>query len=372
MALRDKRRSAPIGCNSGSVQMSKNNARRRLVFVIVSICILAVFSVAPVYWTTFFGPAAAQSQGSVPGNSLGTVSDTEMWRAVRQGVSGTVSIPDEKAAVLVQSEGDNWRAWRNGPILIVGAIAFWVMFFVVFGFYNLRGKVRIRSGRSGRKLLRFGFVERFGHWLTAGSFLVLAVTGVNMLYGKYVLIPLLGQETFAFLTQWGKYIHNYVAFAFMAGLLLIFALWVRDNLWDRYDWNWIRKGGGLLIPHHHPPAAKFNFGQKTMFWAVIVCGALLSITGLNLLFPFALAGLEQMQWIQAIHATVSQVICMAMVAHIYIGTIGMEDAFNAMSTGYVDENWAKEHHKAWYDKVQSDTTGQEPAARPGLRQAPAE
>lgn len=329
----------------------------------------------------FESGARAQTEGSVPGNALGTLSDSEVWRAVRRGVSGTVSIPDEKAAVLVQSEGDNWRAWRNGPIAWVGGIAFWVMFFVVFGFYQLRGKVRIKSGRSGRRVLRFGFVERFAHWLTAGSFIVLAITGVNLLYGRYVVrfldalfgagpgeIGLSGSETFATLTLYGKYVHNYVAFAFMLGLLMIIVLWVRENIWDRYDWNWIKKGGGLLFPTEHPPAGKFNFGQKTMFWGVVIFGGVLSLTGLNLLFPFVLtASVEQMQWIQAIHATFSQIICMLMVAHIYIGTVGMEDAFNAMKTGYVDENWAKEHHSAWYQQKLRD----EREAAGGAGQAPA-
>lgn len=316
--------------------------------------------------------AVAQTRGEVPGGVLGNANDAELWRQVRRGKAGTVSIPDRKAAVLIQSEGDNWQSWRKGPIAIVGAVSFWVMFFVVFGFFMIRGRVRISQGRSGRKVLRFGFVERFAHWLTAGSFIILAVTGVNMLYGRYLLLPLLGYGTFSELTRIGKYAHNYVAFAFIAGLVLIFVLWVHDNIWDRYDWGWIKKGGGLLFPADHPPAAKFNFGEKTMFWAVILCGGVLAFTGLNLLFPFYLFDLQQTQWIEAIHATVSQVICMLMVAHIYIGSIGMEDAFNAMSSGYVDENWAKEHHSVWYEEIrhgQTDAAGSGPV-QPS--QAPAE
>lgn len=316
--------------------------------------------------------AVAQTDGRVPGRASGAMSDAEIWRQVRQGDAGTVSIPDRKAAVLVQSEGDNWRSWRNGPILVVGAVMFWLMFFVVYGFYQIRGKVKISAGRSGRMILRFKFIERFAHWLTAGSFILLAITGVNLLYGKHVLIPILGKETFAALTQYGKYIHNYVAFAFMTGLVLIFVIWVRDNIWDRYDLNWIKKGGGLLLPNEHPPAAKFNFGQKTVFWAVMGCGLVLSATGLNLLFPFMFTDLQGMQWIQAIHATVSQIICMLMVAHIYIGTVGMEGAYTAMSTGYVDENWAKEHHGAWFDESNKSNIKPLQQTPTEVRQAPAE
>lgn len=316
--------------------------------------------------------ASAQTEGRVPGNASGNVSDAEIWRQVRQGVAGSITIPDTKAAVLAQSEGDNWRSWRNGPIAVVGAVAFWVMFFVVLSFHNIRGPVRLSHGRSGRKILRFSFIERFAHWLTAGSFVVLAITGVNMIYGRFLIMPIIGRDLFATLTQFGKYIHNYVAFAFMAGLVLIFFLWVRDNLWDRYDWGWIKKGGGLLFKTEHPPAAKFNFGQKTMFWAVIIGGTILSLTGLNLLFPFVFFDMQQMQWIQAIHGTVSQVVCMLMVAHIYIGTVGMEEAFTSMSTGYVDENWAKDHHKAWLEEIESDRAKDARTVPAGVSGAPAE
>jgi formate dehydrogenase subunit gamma len=352
--------------------MNRTASRRLLIalaFVASALSAAAALTLSPLFEPP---PAYAQTGGSVPGNALGNASDSDIWRQIRHGNPGQVSIPDAKAAVLVQSEGDNWRAWRNGPIAVVGAFAFWVMFFVVFGFYMLRGKVRIRHGKSGRTVLRFALIERFGHWLTAGSFLILAVTGVNMLYGKHVLIPLVGKEVFAALTQAGKYVHNYVAFAFMAGLLLIIGLWIRDNFWDRYDWGWIKKGGGLLFETEHPPAAKFNFGQKTMFWAVVVCGLILSATGLNLLFPFQWFDLQTMQWIQAIHATVSQVICMLMVAHIYIGTIGMEDAFHSMTTGHVDENWAKEHHSAWYEEMRARKTRKPAAAPAEAPGAPAE
>ncbi|MBX3515686.1 MAG: formate dehydrogenase subunit gamma [Rhodospirillales bacterium] len=341
----------------------------RLTCALFAVCLaFAVAAAVPLLQRS----ASAETEGRVPGNASGNVSDAEIWRQVRQGVAGSITIPDTKAAVLAQSEGDNWRSWRNGPIAVVGAAAFWVMFFVVLSFHNIRGPVRLSHGRSGRKILRFSFIERFAHWLTAGSFIVLAITGVNMIYGRFLIMPLIGRDLFATLTQFGKYIHNYVAFAFMAGLLLIFFLWVRDNLWDRYDWGWIKKGGGLLFKTEHPPAAKFNFGQKTMFWAVIIGGTILSVTGLNLLFPFAFFDMQQMQWIQAIHGTVSQVVCMLMVAHIYIGTVGMEEAFTSMSTGYVDENWAKDHHKVWLEEIEAERAKDARTVPAGVPGAPAE
>jgi formate dehydrogenase subunit gamma len=359
--------------------MRRNGSWRLVIGLSFATAVLAsIFAAFLVLAPVHHAPAAPQTEESRPGRdvpggqALNRAGDAEMWRAIRKGVSGTVSIPDKKAAVLVQAEGEEWRRWRNGPIAVVGAVAFWVMFFVVVGFYIMRGPVRTSHGPSGRKVLRFSSIERFGHWLTAGSFIVLAVTGVNMLYGKHFVLPILGNETFSWLTQMGKYVHNYVGFAFISGLLLIFVLWVRDNIWDRYDWNWIKKGGGLLLPNQHPPAAKFNFGQKTVFWMVMGGGGILSVTGLNLLFPFFFTTVEQMQWIQAIHGTLSQVLCMLMVAHIYIGTVGMEGAFRAMSSGYVDESWAKQHHSAWLEEVRAKGRKAGPSAPAHAPATPAE
>lgn len=353
--------------------MSEQSVPRRRIKTLVLAVLFGLFAaLTAITAYVELAPAIAQTEGRVPGGTLGTTSDAELWRQVRRGVTGTVSIPDQKAATLVQSEGDNWRAWRNGPIYTAGAAAFWTIFLVVFGFYMLRGKVRIQHGKSGRTILRFNGVERFAHWLAAGSFIVLAVTGVNMLYGKHLLMPVIGKEAFAALTELGKLTHNYVGFAFMLGLVMIFVLWVKDNFWDRYDWGWIKKGGGLLFETEHPRAGKFNFGQKTVFWMVIGGGLVLSGTGLNLLFPFQWATLSQMQWLQAIHGTASQVMCMLMIAHIYIGSIGMEDAIHSMTSGRVDENWAREHHAAWFDEVkakEAEARRQAPAAAPG---APAE
>ena len=230
--------------------------------------------------------------GNVPGAAVGNTSDSELWRAVRNGIQGNVSIPDQQAGVLVQSEGDNWRAWRNGPVTVSGA---WIMLGMVgllALFFAIRGRIRVESGMSGETIERFNDLERFVHWLTAVCFIVLALTGLNMLYGKHVLLPVLGPEVFAALTLGGKYAHNYLAFGFMAGVVLMFVLWVRHNLPNKYDMYWIGEGGGLFAKGVHPPARKFNFGQKVIFWAVVLGGLSLSLSGIALMFPFQFAMFE--------------------------------------------------------------------------------
>lgn len=330
--------------------------------------------------------------GTVPGDVLGSSSDSETWRSIRQGIQGTVSIPDKNAAQLVQSEGDNWRAIKNGPISTWGVIIMAGMLALLALFYLLRGRIRVEHGMSGRTIERFNDIERMAHWLLAVSFIILAITGLNITYGKYFLLPVLGKPAFAVIASAGKWLHNYVAFAFMIGLVMIFVLWIKDNFPSRYDLEWIVKGGGMFTKGTHPPARKFNAGQKVIFWAVILGGLSLSLSGIALLFPFQttmfgdtfailnvfgldlptnLTPVAEMQLATAWHAVVALILIAIIIAHIYIGTLGMEGAFDAMGTGEVDENWAKEHHSVWVKERPSSKRSQK-AKGGAAKAAPAE
>jgi formate dehydrogenase subunit gamma len=320
--------------------------------------------------------------GNVPGGHLGAASDSEIWRALRGGAYGAVSIPDKQAGQMIQSEGDNWRARRNGLITVGGIWALFGMIAIVALFFAIRGRIRIEAGASGKTIERFNDLERFAHWLSATSFIVLALTGLNMLYGKYVLLPVLGPEAFSALAQAGKYVHNFLSFAFMAGVALMFVIWVRHNIPTKHDLQWLAKGGGLFIKGMHPPADKFNAGQKAQFWLIVIGGLSLSLTGLALLFPFTfvmfepvfvvlnvfglglptgLTPMDEMQLSQLWHVVVALALIAVMVAHIYIGSLGMEGAFAAMGTGQVDENWAREHHNLWVEKVKGGAPKSQPA-----------
>jgi formate dehydrogenase subunit gamma len=297
--------------------------------------------------------------------------DNEMWRRVREGVRGQVSIPDKKAAQLVQSDGEAWRNFRNGPLPRYGAWGLGGVIVVLAAFFLVRGRIAIEHGWAGHTLTRFGDLERFGHWLLATSFIILALTGLNILYGRYVLLPVIGKEAFASLSQTGKWLHNYVAFAFMVGLALTFIVWIRHNFPTLRDLVWLAKGGGLLVKGSHPPAWKFNAGQKILFWLVMLGGLSISLSGIALMFPFQtalfaktfalvnvlgfsyptdLTPLQEMQYASSWHAVVALVLVGLIIAHIYIGTLGMEGAFSAMGSGQVDENWAKEHHSLWAEE----------------------
>lgn len=314
------------------------------------------------------------TDGNVPGGALGNRSDGTFWQGIRNGARGNVSIMDKKAGRLIQAEGESWRNWRNGPLSEFGVWALLGIIILLALFFLIRGRIRIDAGRSGKTITRFKFIERMGHWTLAVSFIILGFTGLNVLYGKYVVLPVLGADAFGAISIAGKWLHNFVGFAFMLGLVMIFVMWVVHNFPNRTDLNWIAKGGGMFSKNSHPPAKKFNAGQKLIFWAVILCGVSLSASGLALMFPFELpmfaktfaflntfglglptdlGPIQEMQLAQLWHAILALVLIVIVIAHIYIGSIGMEGAFDAVKDGEVDLNWAKEHHSLWVEDVQN-------------------
>jgi formate dehydrogenase subunit gamma len=92
------------------------------------------------------------------------------------------------------------------------------------------------------------------------------------------------------------------------------------------------------------------------------------VSGYVLMFPFYGTGIQNMQAAEIVHGVVAMLFVAAMLGHIYIGTIGMEGAFEAMGTGTVDLNWAKEHHNLWLEQEKARTgpneTQRQPATTP--------
>jgi formate dehydrogenase subunit gamma len=285
-------------------------------------------------------------------------------------IGGRCTLPDQKACTIEQPRGRDWRHFHEVTLKWIGAIAVLGMLAVLVLFYLIRGMVRIESGRSGRTLIRFNAFERFVHWMTATCFILLGLTGLNITFGKELLMPLIGSDAFSTWSLWAKFTHNYLSFPFTIGVVLIFLIWLAGNIPARLDIEWLKEGGGI-VGHRHPHARRFNAGQKAVYWIVVLGGAAVAITGYVLMFPFYGTNIANMQAAQMVHATVAVLFVAVMLAHIYIGTIGMEGAFEAMGSGEVDVNWAKEHHDLWLEEEQRKGHVQEPTA-PGGRMQPAE
>jgi formate dehydrogenase subunit gamma len=329
-------------------------ARARLV--IVTVALLSMVAAVSARAETF-GPDGA------PNPTASVVDQGTLLKQVPR-IEGRIDIPDTKASVLVQPAGRTWDYFHEvllhwgGAIVILGTIALLGLAYIIMG------RIRIAEGRSGRKILRFKAFERFSHWLTAVSFVILGLTGLNITFGKIVLLPLIGPEAFSDVSQAAKYVHNFISFAFVAGLILIAIIFFRDNLLEKVDIDWLKQGGGF-IKSRHAPAGRFNFGEKLVYWLSLAAGLAVSVSGFLLLFPFFGTDIAQMQLAQVVHAVVAVLFVALILGHIYIGTLGIEGAFEAMGTGEVDLNWAKEHHDLWLaQQLANQDRQRQPSATP--------
>jgi len=303
--------------------------------------------------------AQAESRAAQPGNNA------PVWRDVKSGASNYTSLPGRETGVLIQeplrfpgqgafaTAGEAWRNFRNGPLMFYGGWLLMIVALAIVAFYAVKGAIKLHDRPTGRLIERFNSLERIAHWCTAISFVILALSGLTILFGKFVLLPVIGYTLFAWLTALAKNLHNFVGPFFILSTLLMIVVYVKDNFWRAGDARWIAKAGGMLTGAH-VPSGRFNFGEKSWFWVgVVLLGIAMSVTGLILLFPNFDQLRTTMQQANVIHIIGAVVFIALSFGHIYLGTIGVEGAYQAMRTGYVDEVWAKEHHELWYQDVKS-------------------
>ena len=331
-------------------------ARVRLFMATIALLMLAAAA-----------PVAAQQPSSVDPNAS-AVQEEQLLQQLHR-IQGLGTIPDTKSYVIEQPMGRVWRLFHEVYLHWIGGVVILGLVALLLVFYLIRGAIRIEGGRSGRTIKRFNSFERFTHWTIAVSFVILAVTGLNITFGKELLLPLVGPDAFSSWSIAAKYAHDYSSFPFVIGVIVLFLLWVRENLFTKVDIEWFKEGGGM-IGHKEPPAWKFNAGQKALFWLVALGTIGVAASGAFLLFPFYVTNILGMQIAQVIHALIAIAFVGLIIAHVYIGTLGMEGGFDAMGTGEVDLNWAKQHHSLWVEQE----LGQGRAANPpaGATPTPAE
>ena len=300
----------------------------------------------------------AQQERAVtqPGNNA------PVWREVRGGGGPytTTTVKGRETEVPIQSWGDTWRRIRNGPVMFYGGWLLVLVIAAILGLYMWKGPVKLHEPLCGRKMRRFTAFEMTVHWTTAISFCLLGLSGLIMFFGKNVLLPVMGYTLFALLTQLSKNLHNFIAPLFIVSVAAMVIIWLRDNVFRSYDWQWFRRAWAFFLRSEHIPSGRFNGGEKAWFWGgVLLLSIIMSTSGLVLLFP----NFDQTRWTMQ-HAWIWHVIAAllyigAALGHIYMGTIGVENTYGNMRHGYCDETWAKEHHEIWYREVKS---GQRQAA----------
>jgi len=297
-----------------------------------------------------------------PGNNA------PVWGQVRkEAAEYYTSIPGRETNVLIQSAGETWRQIRNGPVTFYGGWLVVIIGLLIAAYYFAKGPIKPHDKPTGRMVHRFSTAEQVVHWCMGISFVVLGLSGLVMLFGKYVLLPIIGYTLFAWLTTLSKYLHNFVGPLFFISLLCMIVIYARDNLPAKGDGTWLANGWKILVGIHLP-SGRFNAGEKVYFWAGVVVLCLISaVTGFVMLFPNFEQLRTTMQQMNIIHVVAAVPMIAMALGHIYVGTIGIEGSYGNMRDGVTDESWAKEHHELWYNEVKSGKVAAESGAAPQIQ-----
>ena len=315
-----------------------------------------------------------------PGNNA------PVWRDVGAGATGYSSLPKSQAPEagnLVQpfvqypgsrltTAGEAWRQVRNNWLIPYGGALLLITALAIAMFYFSKGTIKLHGAETGRKIERFTPFERAAHWTNAITFVILAVSGLIMAFGKYFLLPIIGSTLFGWLTYLLKNMHNFAGPVFAVSLVIVIITFVRDNFPSKGDLVWLLKGGGLLSGKE-VPSGRFNAGEKVIFWAgVFALGLTVVGSGLvlDMLVPNLVYERSTMQIAHMVHAVAAILMMVLFLGHIYLGTLGMDGAYKAMRTGYVDETWAKEHHEYWYDDIKAGKVPVQRSSQSGAASAP--
>jgi formate dehydrogenase subunit gamma len=339
--------------------------RRRRAMKWSFILILAGAVALPMYGYLLAGVEAAQAVTKQDANPR-----ANFWRAVREGTEGvTTESGPYTTNALIQNGGQNWRELRNGPVSTFAPWVLAVILLAIGTYHILVGPSRLRENRSGKTVERWTMQERVLHWYVAALFIILAISGLSLLFGRAVLIPLFGLKGFSVYADFAKILHNYLGPFFVVGVLLEIVAWIRFNLPTAADVEWMRSAGGMFNKSVHPHAGRFNAGEKAWFWVISTVGIAVCITGLIMDFPNFNQSREAMQVSNIVHAALATIWIAVSFGHMYLGTVGVEGALEGMTTGRVSVEWAKQHHDLWYDELHArggaETEGGSASGREG-------
>jgi formate dehydrogenase subunit gamma len=291
--------------------------------------------------------AQAEREAVQPGNN------SPFWQDVQAGRIGSTQVQNIEAGSLINRGGEIWRSLHEGPIPFWGAVWLLAVPAAILLFYFIVGPMRLHEPESGRPIRRFSAWERAVHWTVTFAFVILALTGLILFFGKHYLAVLLTYPVYSWVAKASISLHNFTAPLFAVSLGLMFISFLKRNLWRRHDLLWLRKGGGL-VSKRDPGSGFFNAGEKLWYWGgVVLLGLVMVGSGLVLLFPVYNQTRDVLAVADIIHVIGALLFIGAAFGHIYIGTIGMRGAYRAMRRGWVDETWAKEHHKFWYEDLRA-------------------
>ena len=333
---------------------TENKSKSGRIRAVLIFCMLSLLLVITLPLVPYVIDAYATDADNVETSSIISVPNPaiNLWNDVRQRhdqISGISQVKSVDSGVLINKAGEDWRRFRIEMLVPYGAIFMVAILGAIVVFHLFRGKQLMPGGRTGIRIPRMTLYQRTAHWFTAGLFWLLAITGLILLYGRFVLIPILGADGFSVTAAACKEVHNLFGPLFLLAVVTMFILYIKGNLYKLEDLKWMAKGGGMF--GGHVSAGRYNFGEKTWFWLVIVFGLSLSLSGLVLDFAIFGQGREVMAVSHMVHGISALILISVSFGHIYLGTVGVEGTLDSMSTGTVDAAWAKAHHDQWYEEM---------------------
>ena len=311
-----------------------------------------VIKFLPVLILLFWAALSQQSYALEESESQGVMiknPGADLWREVRQrniAISGVSQVKSVDSNILINPEADRWTRFRVDVLVKYASMILAGVALLLLVFYVLKGKMKVENGLSGRMVPRFSDYERILHWTLAIIFLFLAITGLMLLLGRTLLIPLFGREFFSLLASSSKEGHNLFGPIFFASLIMMLLQFVKRNIYEKGDLTWLLRGGGI-IGNSHVSGGFFNMGEKTWYWIVILFGLAISISGFVLVSPSLGQGRIIMELSHVVHVIAAVILIMVSFGHMYMGSIGTEGTPEGMKTGYVDISWAESHHDRW-------------------------
>ncbi|MCL1147541.1 formate dehydrogenase subunit gamma [Shewanella marinintestina] len=224
--------------------------------------------------------------------------------------------------------------------------------FIIFIIVN--GISRLDEGFSGKLIKRWSGLSISVHWLGAIACMLLILTGLVLAGGRLYFEPSMNQSGWASLVGLSSGLHELMAFPFILGYVLMILMWAPKQIPASYDIKWFAVLGGYLNTgkKHHPDAGFANAGEKLWFWVFALFGGLMVVSGLTMMFPETFVVTKNTANTMLLVHIISTVIISAFsVVHIFMATVMSEGGMSNMTSGYCDENWAKQHHNLWFKEL---------------------
>lgn len=205
-----------------------------------------------------------------------------------------------------------------------------------------------------KMIQRYTAAERVNHWIVAGCFLLLAISGLGFFFpGFFWLTDIFGTP------QLARILHPFVGVVMFLAFARQFLRYWHHNLIDREDVKWMKTVGEVLKGNETADVGRYNAGQKGMFWLMTICLILLLCSGVIAWRPYFAINfpIPVIRLALLVHSVSAIGLIIGIIVHVY-AAIWVKGTIRAMVEGIVSHAWAKKHHPRWYremvDKSSSD------------------